>query len=301
VELEVPVAPLARGVHAPLERLVLLTDEEIFGPRAHRAPERKRRTRALLEDLRALTPGDYVVHVEPGIGRYVGRDRRSVGGVGLDLIVVDYLGGERLFLPVYRLNQVQKYSGGDGAPRLDRLGGQTFARTKAGVARRVRQMADELLKLYAERNALVKQPLPPPDDDYGAFEATFPFEETRDQATAIAEVLADLQSQKVMDRLVCGDVGFGKTEVALRAAFLSALAGRQVAVLCPTTVLAQQHHQTFIQRFADWPIEIRPLSRFQSKAEQQNTVKRLKDGTVDVVIGTHRLLSKDVHYKNLGL
>jgi transcription-repair coupling factor (superfamily II helicase) len=301
VELDVPIAPLARGVVAPLERLVLLTDEEIFGPRAHRAPEKKRAARALLEDLRALTPGDHVVHVEHGIGKYIGLERREVAGVGLDLIVVEYAGGDRLFLPVYRLNQVQKYSGGDGAPRLDRLGGQTFARTKASVARRVRQMADELLRLYAERNALEKTPLPPPDDDYATFEASFPFEETRDQATAIAEVLGDLRSTKVMDRLVCGDVGFGKTEVALRAAFLMALAGRQVAVLCPTTVLAQQHYQTLSQRFQDWPIQVRALSRFQTKAEQTDTVKRLRDGKVDVVVGTHRLLSKDVHYKNLGL
>jgi len=299
--LTVPVAPLSRGVLAPLERLVLLTDEEIFGPRAHRPQEKKRAARALLEDLRALTPGDHVVHVEHGVGKYVGLERREVAGVGLELIVVEYAGGDRLFLPVYRLNQVQKYSGGDGTPKLDRLGGQTFAKTKAAVARRVRQMADELLKLFAERNALVKEPLPAPDDDYAAFEASFPFEETRDQATAIAEVMSDLRSTKVMDRLVCGDVGFGKTEVALRAAFLAALAGRQVAVLCPTTVLAQQHFQTFSQRFADWPIEIRAMSRFQSKAEQLATVIGLRDGKVDVVVGTHRLLSKDVHYKNLGL
>ena len=301
VELEVPVAPLGRGCIAPLERLVLITDEEIFGPRAHRSPPRKRSSRALLEDLRALTPGDHVVHVEHGIGKYVGLERREVGGVGLELIVVEYAGGDKLFLPVYRLNQVQKYSGGDGAPRLDRLGGQTFAKTKASVARRVRQMADELLRLYAERSALEKAPLPAPDDDYAAFEASFPFEETRDQASAISEVLVDLQSKKVMDRLVCGDVGFGKTEVALRAAFLNALHGRQVAVLCPTTVLAQQHFLTFSQRFGDWPIRVKALSRFSTKADQVETVKGLREGTVDVVVGTHRLLSKDVHYKNLGL
>ncbi|HEY3500943.1 MAG TPA: transcription-repair coupling factor [Polyangiaceae bacterium] len=301
VELEVPVAPLGRGCIAPLERLVLITDEEIFGPRAHRSPPRKRSSRALLEDLRALAPGDYVVHVEHGIGKYVGLERREVGGVGLELIVVEYTGGDKLFLPVYRLNQIQKYSGGDGTPRLDRLGGQTFAKTKASVQRRVRQMADELLRLYAERTALEKTPLPAPDDDYAAFEASFPFEETRDQAAAISEVLGDLQSKKVMDRLVCGDVGFGKTEVALRAAFLMALHGRQVAVLCPTTVLAQQHYQTFSQRFGDWPIRVKALSRFSTKSEAVETVKGLRDGTVDVVIGTHRLLSKDVHYKNLGL
>jgi transcription-repair coupling factor (superfamily II helicase) len=301
LELDVPVAPLARGCLAPLEALVLVSEEEVFGPRALRSPPRRRSSRALLEDLRALAPGDHVVHVEHGIGKYVGLERREVNGIGLDLVVVEYLGGDRLFLPVYRLGQIQKYSGGDGTPRLDRLGGQTFAKTKASTLRRVRQMADELLKLYAERAAQKKMPLPAPDDDYAAFEASFPFEETRDQAAAIAEVLSDLRNEKIMDRLVCGDVGFGKTEIALRAAFLNATNGRQVALLCPTTVLAQQHFNTFTQRFGDWPILVRPLSRFQTKSEQLETVKGLRDGTVDIVIGTHRLLSKDVHYKNLGL
>ncbi|HEV8246052.1 MAG TPA: transcription-repair coupling factor, partial [Polyangiaceae bacterium] len=300
--LSITVAPLARGTIAPLEGFVLLTEEEIFGPRAHRPPQGKKRSaRAMLEDLRALDPGDFIVHVEHGIGRYLGLQRQLVGGVGVDLLVVEYAGGDKLFLPVYRLNQIQKYSGGEGAPKLDRLGGQTFGRTKAKVAKRVRQMADELLKLYAERNNVRKTPLPRPDDDYAAFEAGFPFEETRDQAAAIAQVLGELESDKVMDRLVCGDVGFGKTEVALRAAFLNTLSGRQVAMLCPTTVLAQQHFQTFSNRFQDWPLTVRALSRFQSKTEQLDTLKGLKEGTVDLVVGTHRLLSKDVHYKNLGL
>ncbi len=299
--LTVTVAPLGRGCVAPLEELVLLTDEEIFGPRAVRAETRRTSTRAFLEDLRALSPGDFVVHVEHGIGKYVGLERSEVSGIGLELIIVEYTGGDKLFLPVYRLNQIQKYSGGDGVPKLDRLGGQTFAKTKASVARRVRQMADELLRLYAERAALVKTPVPPPDDDYQTFEASFPFEETRDQAAAISEVLNNLESPKVMDRLVCGDVGFGKTEVALRAAFLMAQSGRQVAVLCPTTVLSQQHFLTFSQRFQDWPLNVRVLSRFSSKSEQLETVKGLKEGKVDVVIGTPRLLSKDVYYKNLGL
>jgi transcription-repair coupling factor (superfamily II helicase) len=295
------VAPLARGCLAPLEAIALVGEEEIFGPRAQRTPSRRRSSRALLEDLRALAPGDFVVHVEHGIGKYVGLERREVNGVGLDLVVVEYLGGDRLFLPVYRLSQIQKYSGGEGSPRLDRLGGQTFSKTKAQTLRRVRQMADELLKLYAERAAHKKAPLPPPDDDYATFEASFPFEETRDQAAAIAEVVSDLRNEKIMDRLVCGDVGFGKTEIALRAAFLNATNGRQVALLCPTTVLAQQHYLTFTQRFSDWPLVVKPLSRFQTKGEQLDTVKGLREGKVDIVIGTHRLLSKDVHYKNLGL
>jgi transcription-repair coupling factor (superfamily II helicase) len=255
----------------------------------------------MLEDLRALEPGDYVVHVDHGIGRYVGLETKHVGDVSVDLIVVEYAGGDKLFLPVYRLNQIEKFSGGDAKPKVDRLGGQTFAKTKARVQQRVRQMADELLRLYAERAGMKKQPLPPPDDDYAAFEASFPYDETRDQAAAIAEVLSDLGKERVMDRLVCGDVGFGKTEVALRAAFLTANAGRQVALLCPTTVLAQQHFLTFSARLEDYPLTVRVLSRFETRTESLDTLKRLKDGTVDIVVGTHRLLSKDVHFKNLGL
>ncbi|MEP7050962.1 MAG: DEAD/DEAH box helicase, partial [Pseudomonadota bacterium] len=294
-------APLARGVLAQAEGFVLITEEEIFGARAHRPAEKKRSARALLQDLRALSVGDYVVHVDHGVGKYLGLERRAIGAVHVDLLVVEYAGGDKLFLPVYRLNQIEKFAGGDTAPRLDRLGGQTFSKTKARVERRVRQMADDLLKLYAERSALKKDPLRAPDDEYRAFEASFPFEETRDQAAAIAEVLKDIQSDRVMDRLVCGDVGFGKTEVALRAAFFNAMGGRQVALLCPTTVLAQQHFNTFSARFSGYPLTVRALSRFESKAEHQDTLKGLKEGSVDVVIGTHRLLSKDVHFKRLGL
>src|SRR5690606_14530597 len=190
------------------------------------------------------------------------------GGLTVDLLCVEYGGGDKLYLPVYRLNQIQKWSGGEGAPRLDKLGGQTFAKTKAKVRKHVKQLADELLRLYAERQALPGEALPPPDDDYRAFEATFPFDETPDQARAIAEVLADLESPRPMDRLVCGDVGFGKTEVAIRAAYRVASAGKQVAVLCPTTVLAQQHYFSFKARMHGTPIEIAVLSRFQSAKEQ---------------------------------
>jgi transcription-repair coupling factor (superfamily II helicase) len=300
--LRIVTAPLARGVIAQSEGFVLVTEEEIFGARAKRKAEPKKgNTKAFLEDLRTLDPGDLVVHSDHGIGRYLGLERKLIGGVGVDLLVVEYGGGDKLFLPVHRLSQIQKYSGGEGTPKLDRLGGQTFSKTKAKVERHVRQMADDLLRLAAERNAVTKDPLEPPGDDYQAFEAAFPFEETRDQASAISEVLSDLQTSKVMDRLVCGDVGFGKTEVALRAAFLAASQGRQVALLCPTTVLAQQHFLTFAGRFAEYPLTVKPLSRFESKAEQTETLKGVKDGSVDVLVGTHRVLSKDVHFKNLGL
>ncbi|HEY3667597.1 MAG TPA: DEAD/DEAH box helicase, partial [Polyangiaceae bacterium] len=300
-QVNLVTAPLSRGVLAPAEGFVLVTEEEIFGARAQRPAEKKRSARALLQDLRALSVGDYVVHVDHGVGKYLGLERRAIGAVHVDLLVVEYAGGDKLFLPVYRLNQIEKYAGGDTTPRVDRLGGQTFGKTKARVERRVRQMADELLKLYAERAALKKDPLRAPDDEYQAFEASFPFEETRDQAAAISEVLKDIQSDRVMDRLVCGDVGFGKTEVALRAAFFNAMGGRQVALLCPTTVLAQQHFNTFSARFSGYPLTVRAMSRFESKTEHQDTLKGLKEGSVDVVIGTHRLLSKDVHFKRLGL
>ncbi len=300
----VVTGPLMRGVVAPGEALAFVTEEEIFGRRAKRRAARassSSMSRAFVEDLRSLSVGDFVVHVEHGIGRYEGLVHKSIGGTTVDLLVVSYQGGDRLYVPVYRLSQVQKYAGAEGSPKLDRLGGQTFARTRSKVQQNVRKLADELLRLYAERKATGKAPLPSPDDDYRAFEATFPFEETRDQATAIDDVLGDLGSERPMDRLVCGDVGFGKTEVAIRAAFRAAAQGRQVAVLCPTTVLAQQHLMSFRARMESYPFVVHGLSRFQSKTEQQETLRKLRTGGVDIVIGTHRLLSKDVHFKALGL
>ncbi|MFO0761071.1 MAG: transcription-repair coupling factor, partial [Byssovorax sp.] len=296
---------LARGVIAPAEGLCLVTEEEIFGARAHRRAARAASStstsRPFLEDLRSLSVGDHVVHAEHGIGRYLGLLHKQVGAQTIDLVAVEYLGGDKLYLPVYRLNQIQKFSGGEGTPKLDRLGGQTFEKTRARVEKNVRKMADELLRLYAERKAAPGEAVPPADDDYQAFEATFPFDETPDQARAIAEVLGDLEIPRPMDRLVCGDVGFGKTEVAIRAAFRMATAGRQVAVLCPTTVLAQQHFRNFEQRMSAYPITVAVMSRFQGKQEQDRVVKGLREGSVDIVIGTHRLLSKDIHFKRLGM
>jgi transcription-repair coupling factor (superfamily II helicase) len=304
-KVQVVVGSLARGVILPADGLVLVTEEEIFGARVHRRRERTRKrdtARAFLEDLRSLAPGDYVVHAEHGIGKYHGLVHKKVSGLTVDLIAIEYAGGDKLYLPVWRLNQLEKYAGGEnGQPKLDRLGGSTFTRTKARVAREVRKMADELLRLYAERHAARGDAIAPADDDYRGFEATFAFDETADQARAIDDVNRDLESARPMDRLVCGDVGFGKTEVALRAAFRTAMSGRQVALLCPTTVLASQHFRTFEGRMAGYPIVVRALSRFQSKKEQEETVLGLREGRVDVVVGTHRLLSKDVHFKRLGL
>lgn len=316
---QVVVGPLSRGFVLPADGIAIVTEEEVFGARAHRRREKKQTdvTRAFLEDLRSLAVGDYVVHVEHGIGRYLGLIHKEIAGAltvpvvlggkpppahTVDLLVVEYAGGDKLYLPVHRLNQIQKYAGGENAaPKIDRLGGASFAKTKSRVRKEVRKMADELLRLYAERQAQPGDALEPAGDDYRAFEATFPFDETPDQAKAIDDVNRDLEAARPMDRLVCGDVGFGKTEVALRAAFRVAMAGKQVALLCPTTVLAQQHFRTFEARMRDYPVTIKLVSRFQTKKEIEETLVQLKEGKVDVVIGTHRLLSKDIHFKKLGL
>ncbi|MCL2778157.1 MAG: transcription-repair coupling factor [Polyangiaceae bacterium] len=304
-DAQIVTVPLSRGVVMPGEGYAIITEEEIFGGRAHRTRDRSKAkdfARPFLEDLKSLKVGDFVVHVEHGIGRYAGLVHKEVGGLTVDLLVVEYAAGDRLYLPVYRMNQIQKFSGGEAAqPKVDRLGASTFAKTKARVKKAVRQMADELLRLYAERQAQPGIALDTIDDDYRAFEATFPFDETDDQARAIDDINRDLDAPRPMDRLVCGDVGFGKTELAIRAAFRVAMSGRQVAVLCPTTVLAQQHFRTFEARMGDYPLTIHALSRFQTKKEQDNILALLKEGKADVVIGTHRLLSKDVHYRNLGL
>ncbi len=301
----VAVGPLKRGLLAPAEGVAWVTEEEIFGSRVRRQKQPKQasenKTKKLLEDLRNLAIGDFVVHVEHGIGRYEGLLVRDVGGQKVDLLLVEYAGGDRLYLPAYRLSLVQRYRGSDATPKLDRLGGQSFGRTKSKAKARIRQIADELLKLYAERREAVGVSTPPIDDEYRAFEAAFPYEETDDQARTIAEVASDLEAPRPMDRLVCGDVGFGKTEIALRAAFRVAMSGRQVALLCPTTILAQQHKNTFEERMSGYPLRIEALSRFQSPKEQRGIIQGLRSGSVDIVIGTHRMLSKDVHWKRLGL
>ncbi len=312
----VVVGHLAHGFVLPSEGLAIVTEEEIFGTRAHRRAEsskKRAKSAAFLEDLRSLTVGDFVVHADHGVGRYLGIERKAIGqsanerfrgdsALALEVVVVEYSGGDKLFLPVTRLHQLQKFAGGEGhKPKIDRLGGTTFNKSKKTVEKAVKQLAEELLKLYAERRAARREPLPKTDRMYAEFEATFAFEETADQARAIEDVMLDLEHPEPMDRIVCGDVGFGKTEVAIRAAFRVAMAGRQVAILCPTTVLAQQHYLNFASRFADYPLEVRTLSRFVSPEEESKTLSGLKDGKVDVIIGTHRLLSKDVHFKNLGL
>ena len=312
----VTLGELQNGFVLWSEGLAYVTEEEIFGTRVRQRRAKrtsKRQQQRFLEDLRELNPGDYIVHVDHGVGKYLGLEHKSLSLSALDrlhgrsaqtveVMVVEYAGSDKLLVPVTRLGVIQKFKAGEGhQPRLDRLGGTTFATKKRRAEKAVAQMAEELLKLYAERNAAERDPMEPTGSAYAEFEATFPFEETRDQERAIDEVMTDLDEGRPMDRLVCGDVGFGKTEVALRAAFRVAMSGRQVAVLCPTTVLAQQHNRTFSARLDDYPLRIEVLSRFVPKPKQTETLAALKAGKVDVVIGTHRLLSKDVHFADLGL
>jgi len=297
--LSIHVGTLTRGFELPDDRLVVLPEEEIFGPRAHRPPPPS--TVTAFGDLTGIAEGDLVVHDEHGVGRYRGLVKLSVRGVTQDFLLLEYVGGA-LYLPVYRIGVVHRFAGGSPeAVRLDKLGGVTWTEKRRRVSAEARKMAEELLQLYAQRRALPGHAFPAPDVMFSEFEESFAFEETADQERAIAEVLADMQAETPMDRLVCGDVGYGKTEVALRAALLAVLGGRQVAVLAPTTVLVEQHLVTFGDRLRDFPVRVASLSRFRKSAEQKAVVRDIAQGKVDVVIGTHRLLSRDVQWKNLGL
>ncbi len=297
--LAVVVGPLHRGFRLPADRLVVVAEEEVFGPRAHRETHRTRAPS--IGGLTEITEGDPIVHEEHGVGRYRGLKRLAVRGVAQDFLHLEYDGGT-VYVPVYRIGLVHRYSGGPPAEvKLDKLGGNTWIEKRRRVSADARKVAEELLQLYAQRKALPGHAFPPPDVVFREFEETFPFEETPDQARAIEAVLGDMQDSTPMDRLICGDVGYGKTEVALRASLLAALGGRQVALLAPTTVLCEQHAVTFAERLQDFPVKVASLSRFRSKAEQHKTIAALAAGELDVVIGTHRVLSRDVRFKNLGL
>jgi transcription-repair coupling factor (superfamily II helicase) len=291
---------LSGGFRLP-GQLVLLSHDEIFGPKSTRRPSR-RRIGAGLGDLAQLAEGDYIVHAEHGVGHYRGLMQLTVDNVSADFMLLEYAGGDRLYLPVHRMSQVAKYVGADGGtPRLDRLGGVTWQKKQKKVATDVRRFSEELLQLYAQRAALEGHAYPDPGAEYLDFAASFPFTETDDQQRAIDEVLEELAGTRPMDRLVCGDVGFGKTEVALRAAFNVALAGHQVAVLAPTTVLVEQHYRTFAERMNPYPLRVEAVSRFRKPTELRPVLADLAAGKVDIVIGTHRLLSQDVSFHRLGL
>ncbi len=281
---------------------IFITEEEIFGRKIHRPAAARSKTAPFLSTFKELKPGDFVVHTDYGVGEYQGLTHIDVDGFETDFLALRYEPDAKLYVPLYSLDKVQKYIGVEGsAPKLDRLGAPAWARTKEKVKKDILAMAQELVAIYAAREAQSRASFTPPDNLYREFEAAFPFEETADQQKAIEDVLSDMQRPRPMDRLVCGDVGYGKTEVALRAAFKAVEDGMQVAVLVPTTLLADQHFRTFSERVAPFSIRVDVLSRFRTKAEQQATLKGLKNGTVDMVIGTHRLLQRDIVFKNLGL
>ncbi len=283
------------------ERVALLTDQEIFGEKKRRKKE-ERRAMPSVTSFEDLAEGDYVVHEEHGLGIYRGLVSLQVGAYPGDFLLLEYLGGDKLYLPVYRLNLVSRYTGPDGhVPRLDRMGSGQWEKNKGKVKQALRSIAGELLKLYAERASSPGYAFSPTGTLYEEFEATFPFEETRDQLHAIEEINRDMDADRPMDRLVCGDVGFGKTEVAMRAAFRALLDNKQVAVLVPTTVLALQHERTFRNRFAHYPAMIESISRFSNPKQQKEILERLKAGKVDIIIGTHALLSERIRFKDLGL
>lgn len=298
-EVGFAILPLGHGFTT--ETFACLGEEDILGERIARPAHRRRRGRSQIPDLSALSEGDLVVHAEHGIGRFEGLVTLEVGGAPHDCLKLVYQGGDKLFVPVENLDLLTRYGSSDREVQLDRLGSVAWQQRKARVKKRIREMAEELIRLAATRALRQAPTMLLPVGLYDEFAARFPYDETEDQLRAIEAVIEDLASGRPMDRLICGDVGFGKTEVALRAAFIVAMCGRQVAVLCPTTLLARQHWQVFRERFAGLPVEIRQLSRFVSAKEARETKQLLAEGKVDIVIGTHALLADDVRFRDLGL
>ena len=303
--LALTVATDVEGLALAQPRIAIISEAQLFGPRAQQERRRKRAAvdpEAILRDLQDLNPGAPVVHEEYGVGRYVGLQPMEVAGQPGEFLVLEYLDGDRVYVPVHALHLVTRYTGAapESAP-LHKLGTDQWAKARKRAAEQIRDVAAELLDLYARRKAQKGLKLPLNESEYQTFADAFPFEETEDQAEAIRKVLADLSSERPMDRIVCGDVGFGKTEVAMRAAFVATQAGKQVAVLAPTTLLVQQHLANFRDRFADWPVRIEGLSRFGNAKETQATIEGIEGGAVDIVVATHRLLHAHARFKDLGL
>ncbi|MDX9720645.1 MAG: transcription-repair coupling factor [Myxococcota bacterium] len=301
-EVQLLRAKLTSGERFPALGLAIISDQELFGARKTRQSSAKSASteRALLS-FRELRPGDFLVHGEHGIGRYEGLFNLEVGGIRGDFLLLRYADEDKLYVPVHRLGSVQKFAGGEQPTRIDRLGSTAWERSKAKVRESVKALAIDLLSLYAERAARPGFAFSTRDEYFRDFESSFPFNETVDQAAAIDAVLEDMAKARPMDRLVCGDVGFGKTEVAVRAAFRAVLDGKQVVVLVPTTILAEQHAATFRNRFANYPVRVESLSRFRKAAETKAILQGVSQGSVDVLIGTHRLLSSDLKFRSLGL
>jgi len=293
---------LSTGFRLPSIGLVAITEEEIFGHRKRIAKVHRRPADYAITSFSELNENDYVVHIDYGIGIYRGLKRLDIQEVSNDYLLLEYLEGDKLYVPVDRINLIQKYVAfEDRGPRQDRLGGSSWRRLKRKVSKSIEEMAKELLNLYAARQVFEGFAFSKGNGYFKEFEASFQYEETPDQVEAIRDVIMDMEKPKSMDRLICGDVGYGKTEVAIRAAFKAVMDGKQVAVLVPTTVLAQQHFQTFSERFQHYPVIINMLSRFKGRNEQRQILGELKEGKIDILIGTHRLLQRDVAFRDLGL
>jgi len=294
---------LTQGFRLPDEHLVLMTFEELLGKkRRERRVKKQEAPSHFITSLSELRQDDYVVHLDQGVGIYRGLTFLKVARTEGEFLLLEYQGGDRMYLPVDRINLVQKFIGAEGSnPVLDKLGGASWQKVKTRTRKSILAMAKELLQVYATREVSQGYSFPLPEQFYREFEAAFEYDETPDQERAIEDALRDMMQGKPMDRLICGDVGYGKTEVAMRAAFLAVMDGKQVAVLAPTTILAQQHVETFRARFEDYPVRVDLLNRFLTSKDVQRTVREVAAGLVDIVIGTHRLLQKDVHFKNLGL
>lgn len=286
----------------PAMKLVFLSEEEIFVKKVLRRRTRPVREGYFLKSFGDLNEDDFVVHTDFGIGIYRGLKKITVGKIENDFLVIEYLDGDKLYIPVNSLEKIQRYLGPDGyVPKIEKMGGASWEAVKEKVKKSVREYAEELVAIYAAREALERKSFAPPDRIYEEFCSTFEFEETPDQTKAIEDIHLDMDESKPMDRLICGDAGFGKTEVAIRSAFRAVMDGKQVAVLVPTTILAEQHYLTFCRRFKDFPVRVEVLNRFKSTAEQKKIVEELRSQKVDIVVGTHRLLQKDIEFKDLGL
>ena len=299
------VAPLSRGLNIQQPTLCILTEVQIFGERVQQQRRRKKRTRdaeAVIGNLTDLTIGAPVVHEEHGVGRYIGLQKLNISEIEAEFLTIEYAGGDKLYVPVASLHLISRYTGADvdHAPQ-HKLGTEAWSKARKKAAKKINDLAVEILDIHARRAAKGGHAYNIDLNEYSQFASAFPFEETEDQQKAIDAVIDDLSEEKAMDRVVCGDVGFGKTEVAMRAAFIAANSNKQVAILVPTTLLAQQHFENFKDRFADWPFKIECLSRFGTKKQHDAIIADLKNGKVDIILGTHKLLQKDIAFKNLGL
>jgi transcription-repair coupling factor (superfamily II helicase) len=293
---------LGNGFMFTDHKFIVITEKEIFGSAKKQRRKASNKKGRKIKTFRDLNIGDYVVHENHGIGKYIGIEQLKVEGIKKDYLKIKYSGTDLLYVPIDQMDLVQKYIGGeDKGPRLNRLGGAEWKKTKDKVKKAIEDMAKELLKLYAIRTSTKGYAFSKDSEWQKQFEDMFPYEETPDQLRCIEEIKKDMEDSRAMDRLLCGDVGFGKTEVALRAAFKAIVDGKQVAFLVPTTILAQQHYNTLVDRFKDFPVTIEMLSRFRSSAQQKKTIEDLRMGVIDIIVGTHRLLSKDVKFKDLGI